>query len=138
MRILGIDPGEKRIGFALSDPSGKFAKGLTLIKHISRDQDVKMILKVAAENDVNIIIIGQATDLDGKPNYSGRRAGRLAGAIRNQSDIIVELWDESYTTQDARKAHIQTGGRPKNRKGHLDELSAAIILQSFLDTNNNN
>jgi putative Holliday junction resolvase len=57
----------------------------------------------------------------------------LAAAIRTQTDIPVELWDEAYSTQQARVARIAMGTTRANRKGHLDELAATVILQSYLD-----
>jgi len=133
MRILGIDPGEKRIGVALSDPTETIANPLTVLQHVSRPIDAASIAQLAVENEARLIIIGQATDLDGKPNISGRRAARLAGAIRTQTDITVELWDESYSTQDAQRAQIEMGSNRKKRSGHLDELAATVILQSYLN-----
>ena len=133
MRILSVDPGEKRIGIAISDPTGTIANPLTVIKHVSRPIDAATIAQIASENDVIKIIVGQALDLDGKPNVSGRRAARLAAAIRTQTDIPVELWDESYSTKEAQSARIALGSSRKKRGGHLDELAATFILQSYLN-----
>ena len=133
MKILGIDPGEKNIGVAISDPTGSLARPLTTIQHSSRPLDAASIAQLAAEEQVGKIIVGMATDLDGKPNVSGRRGLRLAAAIRSQTAIPVEMWDESYSTQDARQSQIRLGVPQKKRRGHLDELAAAVILQAYLD-----
>ena len=137
MRILGIDPGEKNIGIAISDPTGTLARPLSVIAHIQRRKDAEKILEYAAAENAERIVIGQATDLDGKPNYSGRKAARLAAEIRTLSDIPVELWDESFSTQKARQGKIKAGASRKQRQGHLDESAAAVILQSYLDMNPN-
>lgn len=133
MRILGLDPGEKRIGVAISDPSGTIANPLTVLEHVSRPIDAANITQLAHEHQVGLIVIGQALDHDGLPTYSGRRAARLAKAIGSQTDIPVELWDESYSTQEARAARIALGSKRAKRQGHLDELAATVILQSYLD-----
>lgn len=133
MRILGIDPGDKNIGVALSDPSGTIANPLTVVQHISRPINAATIAELARENSVGKIIVGQSLDLDGKPSFQGRKAARLAAAIRTQTDIPVELWDEAYSTQEARTARIQMGSTRAKRRGHLDELAATVILQSYLD-----
>ncbi len=133
MRILAVDPGEKRIGLALSDPTGTVANPMGTIKHFSRAIDAAHIADIARENTAEIIIVGQATDVEGKPTASGRRAARLAGAIRAQTDIPVELWDETGSTQAARQAQIALGVSRRKRKGHLDDLAATVILQSYLD-----
>jgi putative Holliday junction resolvase len=134
MRILSVDPGEKNIGIAISDPTGTIASPLTVVKHHSRPIDAATIATIASENNVVRIIVGQAFDLDGKPSYSGRRAARLAAAIRTQTDLPVELWDESNSTQEARSAQIAIGSNRRKRGGHLDELAATVILQTYLNS----
>ncbi len=134
MRILAVDPGEKNIGIAISDPTGTIAGPLTLLKHHSRPIDAATIATIATENEVIKIIVGQAFDLDGKPNFSGRRAARLAAAIRTQTELPVELWDESNSTQMARSARIAIGSNRRKRGGHLDELAATVILQTYLNS----
>ncbi len=133
MRILAVDPGEKRLGLALSDPTGTIAAPLGTIKHTSRAIDAATIAQIAMENEAERIIVGQPTDLEGQPTVGGRRAARLAGAIRTQTGLPVELWDETGTTQTAREAQIAMGVQRKKRKGHLDDLAAAVILQAYLD-----
>jgi putative Holliday junction resolvase len=138
MRILAVDPGDKNIGIAISDPTGTIANPLTVIQHVSRPIDAATIAQLAHENTTERIIIGQSFDLDGKPNFQGRKAARLAAAIRTQTEIPVELWDEAYSTQVARFARISLGGPRSKRKGHLDELAATVILQSYLDSRMSN
>lgn len=133
MKVLGIDPGDKNIGIAISDPSGTIANPLTILKHSSRLMDAATISQIAMEQEADLIVVGQALDQDGKPTYAGRKAARLAAAIRTQTDKGVELWDESHSTQSARTARIELGLSRKRRSGHLDELAATIILQSYLD-----
>jgi putative Holliday junction resolvase len=134
MRILAIDPGTKHIGVAISDPTGTIANPLTIIEHISRPVNAALVAELAKENEASLILVGQAVDEYGKPTFSGRQAARLAGAIRNQTDLPVVLWDESGSTQAARQARLQMGVSRAKRSGHLDDLAAVIILQSYLDT----
>jgi putative Holliday junction resolvase len=135
LRILGIDPGEKNIGIAISDISATLARPLMVMPHSSRKGDAQRIVELAEKEKVSKIVVGQATDVDGKPNFSGRKAARLAAEIRSSSSIPVELWDESFSTQQAVKSKIIFGSSRKNRRGHLDETAAAVILQSYLDMN---
>ncbi len=135
MRILGIDPGDRNIGVAISDPTGTIASPLTVIQHVSRPIDAATIATLARENHVGKIIVGQSFDMDGKPNYQGRKAARLAAAVRTQIEVPVELWDEAYSTQMARSARITLGSSRSKREGHLDELAATVILQSYIDNN---
>lgn len=133
MRILGIDPGEKNIGIAISDPTGTLARPLEVISHTNRQQDAETIIALAVREEAAEIVVGQATDTDGKPNFAGRKAARLAAALREIGGLKVHLWDESYSTQDALAVKIELGTSQKNRRGHHDAKAAAIILQSYLD-----
>jgi putative Holliday junction resolvase len=136
MRILAVDPGEKRIGLAISDPTGMIANPLMIIRHVSRPVDAATIAQIAREQQASRIVIGQALDVDGRPTPQSRRAGRLAAAVRDQTDLPIELWDESGSTQAARSTRIMLGVSRQKRGGHLDELAATIILQSYLDAQN--
>ncbi len=134
MRIMAVDPGEKRIGLAMSDPTGTIAAPLTVIKHISRPVDAATIADLALQNQVGMIIIGTSLDDDGLPTPASRRADRLADAIRLQCNLPLQIWDESYSTQDARQARIEMSTSRQKRRGHMDELAATVILQSYLDS----
>ena len=135
MRILAVDHGEKQIGLALSDPTATIASPLKVIKHVSRLMDAAQVADLASENDVALIVIGQSYDEEGKPNLAGRRAAKFAEALKEQTQIPVVLWDESFSTQDARATRIEMGVSRKKRGGHMDELAAVMILKSYLDAN---
>lgn len=133
MRTLAIDPGEKNIGVAISDPNGIIANPLTVLKHIARAIDAAAIVQLAEEHQVGLILVGQALDDDGNATLQSRRATRLAAAIRQQTNLPVRLWDESGSTQKARQARLEMGVSRRSRRGHMDALAAAVILQSYLD-----
>ncbi|MBI5945170.1 MAG: Holliday junction resolvase RuvX [Chloroflexi bacterium] len=133
MRILAVDHGEKRIGLALSDATGTIASPLKTIEHVSRAIDAAQVADLAAQNDAALIVIGQSFDEDGRPNPAGRRAGRFADELKNQTSLPIELWDESFSTQDARSARIELGVSRKKRSGHQDTFAAVVILQSYLE-----
>jgi putative Holliday junction resolvase len=134
MRILAVDHGEKRIGLAISDPTATIAGPFRVIKHVSRLLDAAQVANLAAENDAGLIVIGQSFDEEGLPNLAGRRAARFAEALKEQTQIPMILWDESFSTQDARATRIEMGVSRKNRSGHLDELAAVMILRSYLES----
>jgi len=131
---MAVDHGEKRIGLALSDPTETIASPLKVIQHISRLLDAAQVATVAQENDVRLIVVGQSFDEEGKPNLAGRRAAKFAAALQEQVSIPIELWDESFSTQDARAARIELGVSRKKRGGHQDSLAAVVILQSYLES----
>ena len=135
MRILAVDHGEKQIGLALSDPTATIASPFKVIQHTSRLMDAAQVANLAAENDAGLIVVGQSFDEEGKPSLAGRRAAKFAEALKQQTQTPVVLWDESFSTQDARAARIEMGVSRKKRAGHLDELAAVMILKSYLDAN---
>ena len=134
MRVLAVDHGEKRIGLAVSDPTATIASPLTVIKHVSRTMDAAQVANLAEEIDVSLIVIGQSFDEEGLPNLAGRRAAKFAEALREQTQIPIVLWDESFSTQDARATRIELGVSRKKRAGHQDSLAAVVILQSYLES----
>lgn len=133
MRVLAVDPGAKRLGLAISDLSGTIANPLTVLEHISRRVDAATIAALAVDNQVGVILVGQSLDEEGQPTLEGRRASRLAAAIREQIDLPVVLWDEADSTQTALAARRALGSTRRKRRGHLDDLAATVILQTYLD-----
>lgn len=133
MRIIAVDPGRKRIGVAISDPTGTIASPLAVIDHIARAQDALRISALASQHGAGLIVVGQSLDEHGRPTLEGRRAARLAAEIRTQSGLPVELWDEESSTQTARSARLALGVTRRRRRGHHDDLAATIILQSYLE-----
>jgi putative Holliday junction resolvase len=132
-RILAVDPGDQRIGLALSDPSGTIGRPLSVLKHISRIVDAGIIAEIARENGVTLIVVGQALDGEGLEGPAAHKSIRLAEAIRTQTDTPVVLWDESGTTQSARQTLLEMGVSRSKRRGHQDALAAALILKSYID-----
>lgn len=135
MKFLAVDPGEKRIGLAISDPTGTIARPLCVVNHQSRAKDAKTIADIAREEGVTVIVVGQALDSDGQVGHQARKAQRLADEIRTQTDCAVEMWDESGSTRAAVQSRIDLGVARKRRKGHLDDLAASVMLQDFLIVN---
>lgn len=134
-RVLGIDPGDIRIGLAISDLTGTIANPLSVIIHEKREIDARKIFEIAIANDVKLIIVGIALDEEGELSPSGRKAKRLADMIKTFTTIPIELWDESESTNLAQEARKKMGIKRKNRKGHMDDLAATVILQNYLDAN---
>ena len=134
MRILAVDHGEKRIGLALSDPTATIASPFKVIKHVSRLMDAAQVANLAAENEVALIVIGQSYDEEGNPNPAGRRAAKFVESLKEQTQIPVVLWDESFSTQDARATRIEMNVSRKQRAGHMDELAAVMILRSYIES----
>jgi putative Holliday junction resolvase len=123
--VLAVDPGEVRIGLAISDPTQTIARPLEVVRHVSRAADAQAILERAARHGADTIVIGLALDSEGEVGPQARRAVRLAGALRELTPLNVETWDESGSTIAAR--------RNKRDDPLLDARAAAVILQEYLD-----
>ena len=132
---MGIDPGTKRIGIAISDLSGSISKPLTIIGHLSRKIDVEKIITLVQKYNVTKIIIGLSRFDDGSPNPSGKNAINIAEEICKICRIPVQLFDESFTTLMAKRTVADLGLSKKKRKGHHDDIAAAILLQTYIESN---
>jgi putative Holliday junction resolvase len=134
MRILAVDPGEKRLGIAISDPTGTIATPNSVIQHKSKSEDAARIAALAEKHGCETIVIGTALSAEGEDTDSSRRARNLAAEIRRHSGLQVVLWDESGSTGTAKEIAISIAISKKKRAGHLDDRAAAVILQDYLDT----
>lgn len=136
MRYMGIDPGDVRIGLAVSDDTGLIAGPAGVIIHTARSADATAILQKVWELGAHKIVMGVAYDPEGNPAPSGRKAIRLAEEIKSQAEIDIVYVDEYGTTNQAQQAARDLGlGRKQRRaEGHRDAIAAVILLQSYLDT----
>lgn len=133
-RFMGIDPGEKRIGISISDPSGTISRPLSVIKNVSYQESARSIIKICKEYDIRKIIIGISRDEDGEVTFSGRKALRLGEAILGMLDVPLEYWDEMNTTKAAQQSRREMGVNRKQRQGHLDDVASCILLQTYIDS----
>jgi putative Holliday junction resolvase len=127
-RILAVDPGDVRIGTAVSDPTRLIATPLTVIQHTSRAADAERILQIAQEHDAQTILVGIPYGLEEKPGPQARKAIRLADEIKSQAEIDVILWDESGSSRTAEALYPSYTLK--------DAAAAAVILQDYLDAQN--
>jgi putative holliday junction resolvase len=133
MRILAIDPGEKRIGLALSDPERIIASSYGIVIHKAFEDDLLSLKNIISQNEVSLVVIGQAFDEDGNATLSSRRAVKFGEGLKSRLQIPIVYYDEAGTTQEAKEAAHLMGLNRKNRRGHLDNLAATILLQRYLD-----
>ncbi len=133
MRVLAVDPGSKRVGLALSDPSGTIATPLTTLSAEPGDTLGARVAAIAAEHEVGRIVVGLPRELDGGRGPAAAAAERLAAALRTASKLRVETYDERLTTAAAERALIDAGARRATRRKAIDQVAAAMLLQTYLD-----
>lgn len=131
-RVLGIDPGTRRIGVALSDPGETIASPHATIEARSDEDDVAAILALARENEVSEIVVGYPRNLDGSLGAAAQAAEALADRLRD-AGATVTLWDERLSSVEADRALLSQGASRRDRRKATDRVAAAIVLQSFLD-----
>lgn len=134
MRRLGIDHGERRVGVALSDEEGRFAQPSETVLRKDPKALVTAIAELARSAHVGEIVVGLPLTLEGREGVSARRARRFAALIEEAARIPVVLWDERLTTVTAERALDEAGVRGKDRRKVVDQVAAAVMLQSYLDT----
>jgi putative pre-16S rRNA nuclease len=133
MKILAVDPGLKKIGLAVSDPTGTSARALETFRRTTLEQDCARILEKAGLEHAERILVGSSHEPGTKRNEQARSTYRLVAALRPASALPVLLWDESFSTQRAREARLERGSRRKERRAADDALAAAAFLQEYLD-----
>ena len=136
MRMLALDVGEKRIGVAVSDEAGKVALPVdTVVRGESLENDLVQIAEIAQSRGAQRIVIGLPTSLKGQPGPAAQQMTAFAAALRQATPVEVVLWDERLTTVIAERAIRMAGVRRSQRRQHIDQVAAALILQSYLERN---
>ena len=133
-RVLGVDAGTVRTGLALSDTDGMLASVLCTVKANGVRSLAAEIKNKATEHNARLIVIGHPINMNGTLGESSARIHRLADEIRLICDIPVVLFDERCTTMVAASILNMTDTRGAKRKAVIDNLSAEIILQNYLDS----
>jgi putative Holliday junction resolvase len=131
---MGIDYGEKRIGIALSDPLLTFAYPFTTLQN---DHDLLTNLsKIIIEKKIKKIILGLPSERFASSNRLADKVKKLKNEIETNNKIEVVLWDEEYSSAIAKEKIVESVSKKSKRKSKelLDQHSAALILQEFLDS----
>ena len=133
-RILSIDYGTRRTGLAVTDPLRIIAGALATVE---TKQLERFLADYFAKNDVDIIVLGKPSQMNGQPSETMRFIEPLAGRLRHAyPDKEVVLWDERFTSVMAHRTILESGiGKMARRdKALVDRISATIILQSYMDS----
>lgn len=133
MRKLALDFGERRIGLAISDETGRLARPLKVISHKNIQDDLKEIKKVIYEYQVDQIIVGLPLSTSGKDSKQALRVKEYIHELKRNLEVPVTEYDERFTTKVAQQIMNQIGLKSYKKKEIEDKISASIILQSFLD-----
>jgi putative Holliday junction resolvase len=131
-RILALDYGTKRIGVALSDELGWTAQPLETFERRTLDRDVAHIVSLVNTHEVGEVVLGFPLQLDGREGPAILAMRDFASRLEQGLPVPLVLWDERLTTKAAEDLLIAADVSRKKRKGTVDRIAAAILLQSYL------
>lgn len=132
-RILAIDYGKRRIGLAISDPTGTIATGIGTLEVTSDEDALARITAGHAEWGYRSIIVGLPVKESGREGPMAEAVRAFAIHLQERTKVEVKLVDERYTSREAERIFHQTGKKLKGRKGDIDRLAAEVLLRGYLD-----
>ena len=132
MRILAVDWGERRIGLAVSDPTGVIATALPTLAARSRADAVERIAEIAVEREAERLVVGLPLNMSGERGDAALAAEALAAALRERTRLRVDLYDERLTSALSQRRLHETGVRTGHAKGRVDAGAAVALLESYL------
>jgi putative Holliday junction resolvase len=132
-----VDPGSKRVGLAVSDPSGTIAQALSTEPAQPAATLASRLAQIAKAQGASRIVVGLPLRLDGRHGPEAKAAQELADRLRKASELPVELVDERLTTAAAEKSLIAGGVRREKRRTSVDRVAATLLLQGHLDSKRN-
>ena len=133
MRVLGVDVGTRRIGVALSDPTGTIAQSLTVIPRTGWRVVLGEIQRLVEAHGVERIVVGLPLRLDATEGDAARDARAFAARLAVSLPVAVVMQDERLSTAEAERVMVAQDARRRQRRQHRDAVAAAVFLQTYLD-----
>ena len=133
-RVAGIDFGTVRIGIAISDPRRTIASPYENYTRGSAEQDAERFRRLAAEEEVTLFVVGLPVHLDGRESEKSVEARQFGQWLAEVTGVVVEYFDERFTSSQAKQALLDAGMTRKRRRERMDMLSAQIMLSAYLES----
>lgn len=134
MRVMALDVGDKTIGVAISDALLLTAQPRPTIRRKDLESDVRTIRRLAVENEVHEIVVGQPLHMDGRESRQSQKVARFVEELQKVLDLPIVFWDERLTSFEAEQHLEQMGLHWRQRREQVDKVAAMIILQNYLDS----
>lgn len=132
-RLMAIDYGEKRIGLAISDPTGTIASPAgVIVRRAGKRPPIAEIIRRAEALEARGFVMGLPLDGNGDETPRSQEARAVSAELTKRTGMPVDLVDERYTTAAALRAIHEMGGKTRDRKGDVDALAATVLLQHAL------
>jgi putative Holliday junction resolvase len=134
MRILAIDYGSKRIGVALSDPTGTLARPLPFVPAKADAQLARELAALANKEDAHLILLGLPRHMDGSIGEAAAQVQAFAALLGQATPIRIQLIDERLSTLQASRQLQEAGRNARQQRGKIDSEAACVLLQGYLDS----
>lgn len=131
-RVLALDYGKRRIGLAISDELGLTAQGLPTYERTTIREDLRYLAGLAAERGAGLILMGLPLHLSGREGRQALHVREFGGRLGAAAQVAVEYWDERWTSVEANRVLKESGISLEKRARAVDQLSAVILLESYL------
>ena len=132
MKCLGMDLGTKKLGLAMSDASGMISYPYKLIKFSDYEEAAKEVVDIVNKEKVEVLVLGLPKNMDNSMGFASERSLNFKRILERLTDNEIVLIDERLSTVEAENMLINDDVKRKKRKDVIDELSAAIILDTYL------
>ena len=133
MRIAGLDLGERRIGVAVSDALGFTAQPLGTVERVSLATDLARITEMLDAYEISRFVAGLPLLMDGSEGEQAATVRRFCGALEAGTGLPVSFQDERLSSVESKRLLSAAGVSGKAKKGKVDRMAAALILQSYMD-----
>lgn len=134
MRILALDVGSRRIGLAVSDPTGLLATSLPVLRRTNLAADLAAIADVARREGAERVLVGLPLTLEGEVGPQARETLVFVERLREVLHMPIDTWDERYTSVLAAETLRAQGIPARRQRDRIDSAAAAVLLQHYLDT----
>ncbi len=134
MRILAIDHGTVRMGIALSDELKMIAQPLEFIPAEPSSRFLDRLKELLGEYEVELILLGMPRNMDGSYGEAAMKVREFAAVLKNSVTAPIKTWDERLMSVQANRALSQGRAKKRKKRQNVDAMSAAILLQSYLDS----
>lgn len=135
-RILGLDVGDRKIGVAVSDSSRTIARGIDQVRwdESQKDKGLEKIKELISQYEVGKVVVGLPKNMKGEEGFQAKKVRSFLDFLSSKIKIPAVLFDERFSTVMAEKILREEGASLSERKKAKDKIAAAIILQSYLDS----
>jgi putative holliday junction resolvase len=133
VRRVGLDIGERRIGVAVSDPSGRVATPVRVLDAKALDADISPLRRLVDDYEPGELVVGLPLTMAGEEGPQAQRVRAFADRLAAAVGLPLVYWDERLSSSAAEKAMGQAGSSARDRRGAVDMVAATLILQGYLD-----